>query len=137
MGKLAVPDLDEVRAFTARLRLASADGDAGLGIDLLDAIETMKSVGCAVQAVITDDVATSIRHDREARQLPRSEWDRGIASQITLARRESPNRGGRHLGFARALVHEMPHTLDLLRSGRMNEWRATLFGTGDSLSVSA
>ncbi|MEU2002190.1 HNH endonuclease [Rhodococcus sp. NPDC019627] len=126
MGELAVPDLDEVRAFTARLRLASADGDAGLGIDLLDAIETMKSVGCAVQAVITDDVATSIRQDREARQLPRSEWDRGIASQITLARRESPNRGGRHLGFARALVHEMPHTLDLLRSGRMNEWRATL-----------
>lgn len=126
MGGLAVPDLDEVRAFTARLRLASADGDAGLGIDLLDAIETLKSVGCAVQAVITDDVATSIRQDREARQLPRSEWDRGIASQITLARRESPNRGGRHLGFARALVHEMPHTLDLLRSGRMNEWRATL-----------
>ncbi|QTJ68776.1 DUF222 domain-containing protein [Rhodococcus sp. ZPP] len=126
MGGLAVPDLDEVRAFTARLRLASADGDAGLGIDLLDAIETLKSVGCAVQAVITDDVATSIRHDREARQLPRSEWDRGIASQIALARRESPNRGGRHLGFARALVHEMPHTLDLLRSGRLNEWRATL-----------
>ncbi|QHE71666.1 HNH endonuclease [Rhodococcus sp. WAY2] len=126
MGELAVPDLDEVHAFTARLRLASADGDAGLGIDLLDAIETLKSVGCAVQAVITDNVATSIRHDREARQLPRSEWDRGIASQIALARRESPNRGGRHLGFARALVHEMPHALDLLRSGRLNEWRATL-----------
>ncbi|WP_213577125.1 DUF222 domain-containing protein [Rhodococcus sp. USK13] len=126
MGGIVVPDLDEVRAFTARLRLASVDGDAGLGIDLLDAIETLKSVGCAVQAVITDEVATSIRQDRKARQLPRSEWDRGIASQIALARRESPNRGGRHLGFARALVHEMPHTLDLLRSGRLNEWRATL-----------
>lgn len=81
-GGLAVPDLDEVRAFTARLRLASADGDAGLGIDLLDAIETLKSVGCAVQAVITDDVATSIRHDREARQLPRSEWDRGLRRRL-------------------------------------------------------
>ena len=126
MGELVAPDLAELRAFAARLRGVSADGDAGLGIDLLDAIEALKSVGCAVQAVITDGVATSIREDRRARGLPRAEWDRGIASQIALARRESPNRGGRHLGFAQALVHEMPHTLAMLRTGRLNEWRATL-----------
>ncbi|MDI9974707.1 HNH endonuclease signature motif containing protein [Rhodococcus sp. IEGM 1307] len=118
--------LEELRAFTARLQCAEAGGDAGLGIDLLDAIEALKSVGCAVQAVIADGVATSIRADRKAAGLPRVEWDRGIVSQIALARRESPNRGGRHLGFARALVHEMPHTLAMLRSGRLNEWRATL-----------
>ncbi len=119
--------LEELRAFTARLQCAeTTSGDAGLGIELLDAIETLKSVGCAVQAVITDDVATSIREDRKARRLPRSEWARGVGSQIAFARRESPNRGGRHLGFALALVHEMPHTLALLRSGRLNEWRATL-----------
>ncbi|MGW4335445.1 HNH endonuclease, partial [Rhodococcus koreensis] len=58
MGDVVAPDLEELRAFTARLRVVSASGDAGLGIDLLDAIETLKSVGCAVQAVITDDVAT-------------------------------------------------------------------------------
>ncbi|RZL77652.1 MAG: HNH endonuclease [Rhodococcus sp. (in: high G+C Gram-positive bacteria)] len=127
-GRLVVgaPDLEELRAFTARLRCVEAGGDAGSGIEWLDAIETLKSVGCAAQAVITDGVATSIRADRRARGLPRVEWGRGIASQIALARRESPNRGGRHLGFAQALVHEMPHTLDLLRSGRLNEWRATL-----------
>ena len=119
--------LEELRAFTARLQCAeAASGDAGLGIDLLDAIETLKSVGCAAQAVITDDVATCIRADRKARRLPRVEWDRGIASQIALARRESPNRGGRHLGFAQALVHEMPHALAMLQTGRLNEWRATL-----------
>ncbi|MFD9662462.1 HNH endonuclease [Rhodococcus sp. NPDC059968] len=119
--------LEELRTFTARLQCAeAASGDAGLGIDLIDAIETLKSVGCAVQAVITDDVATSIRADRRARRLPQSEWGRGIGSQIALARRESPNRGGRHLGFAQALVHEMPHTLAMLRTGRLNEWRATL-----------
>ncbi|BAH50161.1 hypothetical protein ROP_19140 [Rhodococcus opacus B4] len=83
--------------------------------------------GCGVsRRVVTDDVATVVREDRQARRLPRAEWDGGIASQIGLARRESPNRGGRHLGFARAVVHEMPHTLALLRSGRLNEWRATL-----------
>ncbi|RZK73013.1 MAG: HNH endonuclease, partial [Rhodococcus sp. (in: high G+C Gram-positive bacteria)] len=54
MGELVAPDLAELRAFAARLRGVSADGDAGLGIDLLDAIEALKSVGCAVQAVITD-----------------------------------------------------------------------------------
>ncbi|MFC9764107.1 HNH endonuclease [Rhodococcus jostii] len=119
--------LEELRAFTARLQCAeAASGDAGLGIDLLDAIEALKSVGCAVQAVITDGVATCIRADRRARGLPRAEWDRAIASQIALARRESPNRGGRHLGFAHALVHEMPHTLAMLQTGRLNEWRAAL-----------
>ncbi|MEN0136092.1 MAG: DUF222 domain-containing protein [Rhodococcus sp. (in: high G+C Gram-positive bacteria)] len=126
MGELTAPDLSELRAFTARLRVVSADGDAGLGIDLLDAIEALKSVGCAAQAVITDDVATNIRADRRARGLPQVEWGRGIATQIALARRESPNRGGRHLGFAQALVHEMPHTLAMLQTGRLNEWRATL-----------
>ncbi|MFC9763950.1 HNH endonuclease [Rhodococcus jostii] len=126
MGELIAADLAELRAFTARLRVVSADGDSGLGIEWLDAIEALKSVGCALQAVITDGVATSIRADRKAAGLPRVEWDRGIASQIALARRESPNRGGRHLGFAHALVHEMPHTLAMLRSGRLNEWRATL-----------
>ncbi|MFD6056605.1 HNH endonuclease [Rhodococcus wratislaviensis] len=126
VGEVMAADLDELRAFTARLRCVEAGGDAGLGIEWLDAIESLKSVGCAVQAVITDGVATSIRADRRARGLPRADWGRGIASQIALARRESPNRGGRHLDFAQALVHEMPHTLALLRSGRLNEWRATL-----------
>ncbi|MFC9762550.1 HNH endonuclease [Rhodococcus jostii] len=126
MGELIAADLAELRAFTARLRVVSVDGDAGLGIEWLDAIEALKSVGCAAQAVITDDVATSIRADRKARGLPRADWDRAIASQIALARRESPNRGGRHLGFAHALVHEMPHTLALLQTGRLNEWRAAL-----------
>jgi hypothetical protein len=45
---------------------------------------------------------------------------------IALARGESPSRGGRLLGLAKALVHEMPHTLNALAAGRINEWRATL-----------
>ncbi|MGV9861725.1 HNH endonuclease [Rhodococcus koreensis] len=126
MGDVVAPDLEELRAFTARLRCVGPCGEAGLGIEWLDAVESLKSVGCAVQAVVTDDVATCMREDRKVRGLPRAEWGRGIASQIALARRESPSRGGRHLGFARAVVHEMPHTLALLRSGRLNEWRATL-----------
>jgi hypothetical protein len=49
-----------------------------------------------------------------------------LASEVALARRDSPNRRGRHLGFARALVYEMPHTLAGLEAGVLSEWRATL-----------
>ncbi|MCW1957086.1 MAG: HNH endonuclease, partial [Mycobacterium sp.] len=45
---------------------------------------------------------------------------------VALARRDSPARGGRHLGFAKALVNEMPHTLAALEAGALSEWRATL-----------
>ncbi|CAN5730036.1 hypothetical protein BH09ACT7_BH09ACT7_12430 [soil metagenome] len=34
--------------------------------------------------------------------------------------------GNRHLGFANALVYEMPHTLAALETGVLSEWRATL-----------
>lgn len=58
--------------------------------------------------------------------LPRADQGRGVASQVALARRESPARGVRHLGVAKALVGEMPHTLSALSAGRLSEWRATL-----------
>ena len=41
------------------------------------------------------------------------------AAEVALARRDAPARGGRHLGFARALVHEMPHTLAALEAGAL------------------
>ena len=58
--------------------------------------------------------------------MPAARRGRGVASEIALARRDSPARGGRHLGFANALVHEMPHTLAALEAGVLSEWRATL-----------
>ena len=45
---------------------------------------------------------------------------------MALARRESPARGGRLLGLAKALVNEMPHTFAALARGSISEWRATL-----------
>src|SRR5271170_428155 len=51
---------------------------------------------------------------------------RGVASEIALARLDSPARGNRHLGFAKALVNEMPYTLAALEAGVLTEWRATL-----------
>jgi hypothetical protein len=48
----------------------------------------------------------------------------GVAEQIALARGESPHRGGRLLGMAKALVIEMPHTLTAMDTGQLNEEKA-------------
>jgi hypothetical protein len=61
-----------------------------------------------------------------AADVPARERGRGVAAQVALARRESPHRGSRHLGFARAMVHEMPETMAHLVAGRISEWRATI-----------
>ena len=58
--------------------------------------------------------------------MPKAKQGKGLAGEVALARRDSPNRGNQHLGFAKALVHEMPHTLAALESGALSEWRATL-----------
>jgi hypothetical protein len=71
-------------------------------------------------------LATKRRAAEEARGVPAARRGRGLGAEIALARRDSPARGGRHLGFAQALVHEMPHTLAALESGVLSEWRATL-----------
>ncbi|MFF2315850.1 HNH endonuclease [Arthrobacter sp. NPDC058097] len=51
----------------------------------------------------------------------------GVAEQIALARGESPHRGGRLLGMAKALVVEMPHTLGALDTGQLSEEKAMYF----------
>lgn len=50
----------------------------------------------------------------------------GVAAEIGLARRESPHRGAIHLGLAKLLTTEMPHTLVAMRAGVCSEWRAML-----------
>ncbi|OZE87537.1 HNH endonuclease [Rhodococcus sp. 15-649-2-2] len=117
---------DEVLRFVARLQASDVVVDAAAGIDLISALETVKCVSVATQAVVTDAVATAISAERKELGKPKAQWRSGIASQIGLARRESPNRGGTHLGLARALVHEMPHTLARLKAGELNEWRVMI-----------
>ena len=95
-------------------------------IDRIAMLERAKSAAAAEQAVLSAELDT-VRRAREAAQgLPAAKRGKGLATEIALARRDSPNRGGRHLGFARALVHEMPHTLAALKAGQLSEWRATL-----------
>ncbi|MET4096657.1 DUF222 domain-containing protein [Arthrobacter sp. UYCu712] len=101
------------------------DGGAGL-IDQVRDLEDLKSAATALQARSTAAFDTAQRRGQAAAGMPAAECGTGVAAQIALARRESPARGGRLLGLAKALVTEMPHTLTALDTGQLNEWRATL-----------
>ncbi|MGY2746328.1 hypothetical protein ACVWZ8_003445 [Arthrobacter sp. UYCu723] len=106
-------------------RASDDDGGAGL-IDQLRQLEDLKSAAAALQARIAVAFDLSQRRTQRAQGVPAAELGAGVAAQIALARRESPARGGRLLGLAKALVTEMPHTLAALHTGQLNEWRATL-----------
>jgi hypothetical protein len=95
-------------------------------INQLRALEDMKSAITGLQARIAVAFDLAQRQEQASAGVPASERGQGVGAQLALARRESPNRGSRLLGLAKALVTEMPRTMAALESGRLNEWRATL-----------
>jgi hypothetical protein len=105
--------------------IESGLGEAAL-VERIAALERMKSAAAAGQARAAAALDL-VRRAREADAgMPAAKRGRGVASEVALARRDSPVRGGRHLGFAKTLVNEMPHTLAALEAGALSEWRATL-----------
>lgn len=95
-------------------------------VEMIRALEELKAAAAAAQARIEVAFDASQRSAQAAAGVRAAQQGRGVASQIGAARRESPHRGSRALGFARALVREMPHTLGLLSRGVLSEWRATV-----------
>jgi Domain of unknown function (DUF222) len=95
-------------------------------IERIAELERVKSAAAAGQARAAATLDASRRAAEAAAGVPAANRGRGVASEVALARRDSPARGGRHLGFAKALVNEMPHTLAALEQGLLSEWRATL-----------
>ncbi|KUI41275.1 HNH endonuclease [Mycobacterium sp. IS-1590] len=92
----------------------------------VERFERLKSRAAAAQARATALWRAKRRAAEEAAGVPVSRRGRGLATEVALARRDAPVQGGRHLGFATALVDEMPYTLAALESGALSEWRATL-----------
>ncbi|OBA74393.1 HNH endonuclease [Mycobacterium sp. 1554424.7] len=103
-----------------------SDADEAALIARIAELEVAKSAAAADQARAAAALDALRRANEAADGVPAAQRGRGLASEIALARRDSPARGGRHLGFAKALVHEMPHTLAALECGALSEWRATL-----------
>ena len=120
---LSTADLDELLARLPTLDVGVPDAER---IDQIGLLESIKSAAAGAQARVSAAFAASQRASQAASGVPARERGRGVAAQIALARKESPARGSRHLGFAEAMVGEMPHTMGHLEAGAVSEWRATI-----------
>ena len=100
--------------------------DAARIINRIRVLEDEKSAAAAEQARLAVEFDLLQRRAQADAGVPADQIGAGVGAQIALARRESPAKGGRLLGLAKALVTEMPHTLAALETGQLNEWRATL-----------
>jgi len=89
-------------------------------------LERAKAAAAALQARLAVLLESARRQSESERGVPVARRGRGLAAEVALARRDSPMRGSRHLGFAKALIGEMPHTLAALEAGVLSEWRATI-----------
>ena len=93
---------------------------------LVEQYEQLKSQAAAAQARVTAMWAAKRAAAEEADGVPARRRCKGLAAEVALARHDAPVCGNTHLGVAKALVHEMPHTLAALECGALSEYRATL-----------
>ncbi len=107
-----------------------ADGDAGHDPHVCPDGDTVADAGWDADPDVSEmrRVGGGSRAQQWARRRAKAERlaRRSAAAQVALARRESPQRGGRFVGLADVLTGEMPNTLAALASGVINEWRAMI-----------
>ncbi|WP_396136681.1 HNH endonuclease [Arthrobacter sp. AB6] len=118
----AAPTLADALAVLAGVPVAR--DSAGM-VEQMRQWEDMKCLAGAQQARLAVAFDLLQRQEQADAGVPVDEQGAGVAAQIALARRESPARGSRLLGLAKALTG-MPRTFAAFRSGQLNEWRATL-----------
>ena len=111
-------------AVRAALPGGMAEQEGARLIDEIRALEEEKSALAARQARLTVAFEQLQRRQQSHAGIPADRLGAGIGAQIALARGESPAKGNRLLGLAKALVTEMPHTLAAVETGQLNEGRA-------------
>jgi hypothetical protein len=111
--------------FESLTRVKPSSDESAL-VERIAELERVKCAAAAGQARAAAALDAARRAAESAAGVPAARRGRGVGSEIALARLDSPARGSRHLGFAKALVYEMPHTLAALETGMLTEWRATL-----------
>lgn len=123
-----------LRGMLAELAAARPEGLSEA--DLLEVItlgEALKGSLAGVQARATARFVAErdarIGEQKQAGEISAREATsrrRGSRCEVALARRCSPSQTDRHVGLAKALVEDLPHTLQALTSGEVGEWRATI-----------
>ena len=121
--EMDVVALQQVLTSVDGLAPAATEADA---IDQIAALESLKAACAAAQAKQTIRLEELRVEAETAAGVPKTRQGRGLAAEVALARKASGSAGGRYLGFARALMCEMPYTRDALASGALTEWRATI-----------
>jgi hypothetical protein len=122
---------DSTRAAMVQQWTEALSGDLGAQTDhgrllLIQHLEELKCAAAGAQAVLGAEFDRSRRDEQREQGVPSARLGRGVASELAVARRESPLRAQQHLGLGKILVTEMPHTLAALRAGRITEWAATI-----------
>lgn len=121
--RLSTADLARVVGDLARLDERVEDTER---IDQIRLLEELKAAAGAAQARVTAAFLASQRAAQaDAGVAPRN-VGKGIAAQVALAKRESPARAARYVGWASIVVAELPATFSAWQDGRITEWRAQL-----------
>lgn len=117
---------DDLRELVTRLSADAPATHAAEGIERIRLLEELKGAIAAAQAkqVVAFDAVRQA--EQAAAGTPVRLHGQGVAAEIALARRESPFRAARQLGWSKILVTELPHTLKALEAGATTEWRAML-----------
>ena len=123
---LAAPPVSAFRAGLAAALATRSGLEDAERIDTIRALEELVCVATAAQAQLASELDESRRGQRAADELPANQHGRGVATEVALARRESPHRGQRHLALATVVARELPGTWAAWKEGRVTEWKATL-----------
>ncbi len=116
----------EVAAMVRDLRCIDRGVSDAERVEQLRVLEELKAAAAAAQALVTADFAASQEAAQVAAGTPAAEVGRGVAAQVGLAKRESPARARRYLGWAKVVTTELPQTFAALACGAATEWRAML-----------
>jgi hypothetical protein len=114
--------------------LARIDGSVGehalfddaVRVDQIDLLERLKAAAEAAQSRVIVAFKTSQLERQRAAGVRRDCLGRGIGDHVAMACRQPTSQGPRRLGFADAVVQEMPHTHALLSEGSISSWVATI-----------
>lgn len=121
-------DVAELLGLAQHLAHLAVGADDAERVDQLEALERLKSAASAAQARVAERLGSE--QAPAPSRAAAAARDRSHAVQLGLARHESPHRGRRLLGLARALVHDLPETFAALQRGDINEQRALLVASG-------
>ncbi|WP_101653281.1 HNH endonuclease [Brevibacterium ihuae] len=119
-GITTVDEVDRIRDALVHFE-ARSETEA---VAALRALEELKAACTAAQARAASVLERERLESEFRRGVPASSRGKGLGAEIGLARRESPARGARFLGLARALIRDLPHAMAAVASGVLSEEKA-------------